>query len=152
MYLFNRTKNCSVKQVGDDLFARTVLVDTVHEMVLEMSAGLHDLNIKSVKMYMMRTPHDMCKDVEKKAQDLVGCSVKPGIAKIVKEKIGGCEGCYHFTDIFLDTIKALKQGRYHWVYDNKSKQEREKYYWNDLKGTCYYYSNGRKQLARNHEN
>ncbi len=142
MYLFDRTKNCSVKQVDDDLFARTTLVDTVHEMVLEMRAGLQDLQIKSVKIYMMRTPNDICKDVEKKAQDLVGQRVKPGIARIVKEKIGGCEGCYHFTDMFLETIKALKQARYRWVYVNKSKEECEKFYWNELKGTCYYFSHG----------
>jgi len=142
--LFNRTKNCSVEQEGEDLWVRAALVDTVHEMAFEIRAGLHDLEIKEIKASMIRTPHPICKRVAEKAKNLTGLQIGKGMTRIVMETIGGPEGCYHYADLFMEAVKILKTGRYSWIYRNKNEEERNKEYWSELRNTCYYYTYGNK--------
>ncbi|QNB45802.1 DUF2889 domain-containing protein [Thermanaerosceptrum fracticalcis] len=145
MYLFNRAKNYSVKLVGDELWAQVSLTDTAHEMVLEAKASLADLTIIDVKAWMVRTPHTLCKDVEKRIQSLNGIPIKSGITKIVQQKLGGPQGCYHLADLFLDMVKVIKQGKYSWVHHHYSPEERVHIFNQELKDTCYYYSRNREE-------
>lgn len=140
MYLFNRTKNYSIKLVDDQLWARVCMIDTAHEIVLEAKASLATLTILEVEAWMLRTPHILCKDVEKSVQRLNGIAIKPGINKIIQQKLGGTYGCYHLADLFFDMVKVIKQGKYSWVYHNYGPAERVQIFNRELKDTCYYYS------------
>lgn len=150
MYLFNRTKTCTVQLLGEELQVHVLFLDTVHEMTVEIAADLNDLTIKRIKLNMIRTPFKFCRTFEGKINDLVGLPIGPGISKAVSECIGGSEGCYHLADSFLDGIKALKLGRYAWINMNKDKNEKEKFYRKELGNTCYYYSHGKNTEVKDH--
>ncbi|MCR4441292.1 MAG: DUF2889 domain-containing protein [Peptococcaceae bacterium] len=147
MYLYNRMKNYSVEQVGNDLRIQASMIDSIHEMVLELVVGLDDSVIKKVRFDMIRTPHLLiCKEMEAKARTLEGCAVGQGIAKTIKERVGGGEGCHHLVDLFVEAIKVFKQGQYRLIYHRENDRERRKeIYWSELKGTCFYYTHGQEE-------
>lgn len=144
MYLFQRSKTVSVKQVGENLWVQGVFIDTAHEIVVELQVGLIDSTINKVEANFVRVPHQLCVEVEKKIQGLLGVSINKGISKIIKEKTGGPQGCYHLYDLLLEAIRGIKQAHHQLTVRNKSKAEREHDFWQELQDTCYYYTHGKK--------
>lgn len=141
MYLINRSKHCSVKLVGDDLLVQAVLLDSVHEMVLEVLASPKNLLIKKVQADMVRVPFPLCQEVQEKAKSLEGLHVAKGLSGHVRERLGASEGCVHLSDLFMDAARALVQARYVWikrVSPNSAEDLREAR--EELRGTCFYYS------------
>jgi len=154
MHLFNRMKSFSTEQVGDDLRIQGTLIDSIHEMVLELIVGLDDSVIKKVKFEVLKTGHTLiCKELEAKAKSLEGCVIGPGIAKTIKEKTGGGEGCHHLVDLLLEGVKMFKQGQYRVIYyREKDEKKRREIYWNLLRGTCFYYTHGLEEKYRELDN
>jgi len=141
MYLVNRSKHCSVKEVNGDLCVKAILLDSVHEMVMEVLASADDLFIKKVTIQMLRVPDKLCLEMVNKVKSLEGLQVGAGITKKVMEKIGQSEGCFHISDLFMEAVKALRQGQYYLRYKNSP--NREGHFTEvkkELKGTCYRYS------------
>lgn len=139
MYLYNRSKHCSAKLVNDALHIHSSLIDDVHEMILDMVIGSQDMVIREIAFIMMRVPYGYCKEVQKKAEEMKGIVVGPGISRLAKEKFGESSGCYHLLDLFLEGIKVYKQGSTRLLFKNNDKKalklSRDK-----MKDTCYYFS------------
>ena len=141
MYLVNRSKHCSVKEVNGDLCVKAILMDSVHEMVMEVLASSEDLLIKKVTVEMVRVPDPLCKEVIDKVKSLEGLKVGAGVTKKVMERVGHSEGCYHISDLFMEAVKALRQGQYYLRYKkNPSPKAHFSEVKKELKGTCYTHS------------
>lgn len=139
MYLYNRFKHSSVQLGENALNIESILIDDVHEMVLHMAIGLENQIIQDISFLMMRTPHECCKNVQAKADEMKGFTIVPGISKLAKEKFGDSSGCYHLLDLFLEGIKVYKQGRTRLLFkknDQKALDSARK----KLKDTCYYFT------------
>lgn len=150
MFLYNKTINYSVEQTGGDLRVQTTMIDHVHEMVLELTIGLEDNVIRKVRFEMIRAPHGLvCREMEKKARTMEGCVAGRGISGVIKARLGGAEGCQHLTEMFYGAVKAFKHGQYRLIYlTEKDREKRQDIYWNQLKGTCFYYTHGREEKYR----
>lgn len=141
MYLVNRSKHCSVKEVNGDLCVKAILMDSVHEMVMEVLATPEDLLIKKVTLEMVRVPDELCREVVYKVKSLEGLTIGAGITKKVMERVGHSEGCVHVSDLFMEAVKALRQGQFYLSYHNSSSPEAHfEEVKRELKGTCYTHS------------
>jgi len=141
LYLVNRSKHCSVKEVNGDLCVKAILLDSVHEMVMEVLAAPEDLLIKKVTLEMVRVPDKMCRELVNRVQSLEGLKIGNGITKKVMATVGHSEGCYHVSDLFMEAVKALRQGKFYLHYHNSPSPEVHfKEVKKELKGTCYYHS------------
>jgi len=141
MYLVNRSKHCSVKEVNGDLCVKAILLDSVHEMVMEVQASADDLVIKKVTLEMLRVPDNMCRVMVDKVHELEGLKVGAGITKKVMAIVGHSEGCYHVSDLFMEAVKALRQGQFYLkARRSPSLEEHIENIKKELKGTCYYHS------------
>lgn len=140
MYLFNRTKNCSVKQLDNDFLAQATFLDTSHELVMEIVVEASELIIKEINLHIIRIPHEECRQIQGKIKSLKGVAIKSGLTQLAKEKLGGPGGCAHVTDLFLEGAKALIQGRYHWRFLNMDEEEWNNIHSQELRGTCYHFS------------
>lgn len=139
MYLYNRFKHSSVQFSENALNIESILIDDVHEMVLHMVIGLENPVIQDINFLMMRTPHECCKNVQSKANEMKGVTIVSGISKLAKEKLSESNGCYHLLDLFLEGIKVYKQGRTRLLFrknDQKAIESTRK----KLKDTCYYFT------------
>lgn len=145
MYLYNRSKHCYVKLAGDAILIHSAMIDDMHEMVLDMVIGLNDMIIQDISFVMLRTPVEICKEVQKNARSMVGERIGPGISKIAKERIGGAAGCYHLLDLFLEGAKVCKQGYSRYLRRNNDREAMEATL-NNQKDTCYMWSNKNKKI------
>ena len=139
MYLYNRSKHCSVKLVDDAFHIHSVLLDDFHEMILDIVVGLEDDVIWDIGFTMRRTPYGYCHGVESLAERMKGIKIGPGISGVAKEKLGGANGCYHLLDLFMEGMKVHLQGAARLRLKNKDTEAIEAGR-RKLKGTCYYYS------------
>lgn len=139
MYLYNRSKHCSVKFIDDVFLIQSILLDDFHEMIMEIVIDPEDHIIRDIDFTMRRTPYDYCKGVQIKAKEMKGIKVGPGISGLAKQKLGEASGCYHLLDLFMEGIKVYKQGTARWRFKNND-TEGIKATRKALKDTCYYYS------------
>ncbi|MFY9175696.1 MAG: DUF2889 domain-containing protein [Peptococcia bacterium] len=141
MLIFNRSKNCSVDFIGEELVARASFLDTHHEMNLEITVNPKDMIVKKVEATIIRAPYKPCHDVAERIKVLEGIKIGRGMTKNIWERFGGRFGCVHLSDLFIDGTKALITARYSWLgltsedFDKTAQEVIEQ-----LKGTCYAYT------------
>lgn len=99
-----------VFEEGDELAVRGRLRDErpwageeseysrVHDMTLEVTAGLPDLRITAARARMERFPHVECPEIEEAFGGLVGLSVARGYYRAVQERFGRSLGCTHLEE------------------------------------------------------
>lgn len=141
MSFFNRSKHCSVELSGEDFIARSVFIDSYHEMSLEVEVNRKDMIIKKIKVDISRAPHEPCQDVKRNIKVLEGIKISNGMTKVIKERFGGSLGCTHLYDLFLDTVKTLITASFGMMYyDSDDFEETRQEIAEQLKGTCYAYA------------
>ena len=90
--------------------ARVRVDDTFLSAEMEMEVKLPDLKIESIKGRIIRSFAEECKDNAEVLQRAVGMRVGPGITRMVKETIGGSNGCNAFADMILEGCNAVIMG------------------------------------------
>ena len=90
--------------------ARVRVDDTFLSAELEMEVKLPDLKIESIKGRIIRSFTEDCKDNAEVLQRAIGMRVGPGITRMVKETIGGSNGCNALADMILEGCNAVIMG------------------------------------------
>jgi hypothetical protein len=70
----------------------------MHEMSMRMTID-EDLTIRAVEATMESTPFQVCSGVTANYQRLVGSSLRSGFVKLVRDRLGGAEGCTHLREL-----------------------------------------------------
>lgn len=111
--ILNYTKNIHAGAENLDngnTMARVRVDDTFMSAELEMEVKLPDLKIVSIKGKILRSFAEECKDNAEVLQRAVGMRVGSGITRLVKETIGGSNGCNVLADMILEGCNALIMG------------------------------------------
>ena len=90
--------------------ARVRVDDTFVTAELEMELKLPDLKIVSIQGSIVRSFAEECKNNSEILQRAVGMRVGSGITRMVKETIGGPQGCNVFADMNLEGCNAMIMG------------------------------------------
>jgi hypothetical protein len=70
----------------------------LHEMWIRLTLD-DDLTIRAVEAATDQSPFAVCPAVLLKFQRLVGATIGPGFARMLREKLGGTEGCTHIVEM-----------------------------------------------------
>jgi len=93
-----------------NVLARARVDDTFMSAELEMEIKIPDLKIESINGRIFRSFVDECKNNSEVLQRAVGMRVGAGITRLVKETIGGSNGCNVFADMILEGCNAVVMG------------------------------------------
>lgn len=140
MNIFNRS--ISVNIITEDKKTATIVgvfLDTYHEICLTLTADLDTFNILTSVGEFRRTPHDDCHQCESLIPNLAGISFGPGIGKRIAAAVGMESGCTHLSDLAMECIKSLFQGKYTLLHLTQHPDETNSQVYAYLKGTCYHY-------------
>ncbi|MFH2011657.1 MAG: DUF2889 domain-containing protein [Pseudomonadota bacterium] len=89
---------------------RVRLNDTFLSAGLEMEVRLPDLRIESIAGRIVRSFVEECQGNDEILQRAVGMRIGAGISRLVRESIGGTNGCNIFADMILEGCNALIMG------------------------------------------
>jgi len=90
--------------------ARVRVDDTFLSAELEMEVKLPDLKIVSIHGRIIRSFAEECKNNAEILQRAIGMRVGSGITRLVKETIGGPNGCNVLADMILEGCNAVIMG------------------------------------------
>lgn len=90
--------------------AKVRLDDTFLSAELEMEVKLPDLKIVSIKGGITRSFTEECKNNTEILKRAIGMRVGAGITRLVKETIGGPNGCKVFADMIMEGCNAMIMG------------------------------------------
>lgn len=153
MAIFNRSKFCSVDQIGPDLLeAKGTFIDTVHEINLTLQVKIDNLEILSAKADMVRVPHKTCEEAQGEDSKLVGIKIGAGSRKAVQNAVGHDHGCTHLTDLTMDLIKAVVQANYRLENRALTKEQMLTKHVVSLGGSCNFWTEIKERFNKADDN
>ena len=90
--------------------ARVRVDDTFLSAELEIEVKIPDLKIVSIQGRIIRSFAEECRNNAEILKRAVGMRVGSGITRLVKETIGGSNGCNVFADMILEGCNAVIMG------------------------------------------
>ena len=90
--------------------ARVRVDDTFLSAELEMEVKVPDLRIESIQGKVTRSFAEECKNAGDILELAVGMRVAAGITRLVKQTIGGPNGCNVMADMILEGVNAIIMG------------------------------------------
>lgn len=122
-YDFSNKSRGEIK-AGEPLHQMTIL------MILDDQFLIHDIKVQT-----NYGPYRVCGDITPSYEVLKGVVIKPGISRVIREKLSGKNGCVHLTDLLkivlttaFQTIGPLKKS------SSKDKENRF------MKNQCHVYA------------
>lgn len=153
MAIFNRVKTCTVEQPADGIFeVKSTFIDSFHEINLTIQVDYKLMEIISASACMVRVPHPDCRVAESQAGNLAGIKIAHGARKAILGAVGHAHGCTHIADLALDAVKAAIQANFKIQARELSQEERTAKLYEQLAGTCHYWTNVEEQVKGKVEN
>lgn len=111
MALFERNKNIKADLLEEGLIKVEVsMLDNVHHISTVFHISFPSRVIKHAEADFKKAPYvAVCKQVNQKMADLVGCQIDKGFTDMVIKVVGGKNGCHHLVDHTLEMAKSLAQ-------------------------------------------
>jgi len=140
--IYRRDKKAVAYQTGpDEVMIKVSFQDGVHEMNLNIMFRVSTREIIEARAAMLRTPYDICKEVEPKVHQLVGVRVAGGVIAKVSGIVGGPGGCSHLADLAVEAIRSFIQARFRVLYHRLPGEEKVEKLKEENKGFCHTYNN-----------
>ena len=111
--ILNYTKNIHAGAENMDngnTIARVRVDDTFLSAELEIEVKIPDLKIVSIQGRIIRSFAEECKNNAEILKRAIGMRVGAGVTRLVKETIGGPNGCNVFSDMILEGCNAVIMG------------------------------------------
>lgn len=74
--------------------------EPLHEMLIRVTID-SEFVIHDVEAATENSPFEMCPDITPNYKALVGITMGPGWRKVIRQKVGGKEGCTHITELLF---------------------------------------------------
>lgn len=106
--VFHRYKRTEVTPAGQRLRLYQSMFDQVHgfELWYDLDASTHE--ILSTKLLTPRLPYmGICEQPQDRVRSLVGIRLDDEWARVVREKVGGRQGCFQLTELTGDLFRLL---------------------------------------------
>ncbi|MDN5347012.1 MAG: hypothetical protein PWP65_576 [Clostridia bacterium] len=142
MQIFQRQLK-TIVETGDPghIIVKAHMYDTYHEMEITLTIETCSRVIKAAWGRVLRSPYDLCPKTEARLQNLIGAKVAKGVHRIVAAGVGGSEGCTHFYELVMDSLRAAVQALNHLEWANiPPGEERRAFLRRAMAGECYVYS------------
>lgn len=101
----------------------------LHEMLLRVTIN-DKFEIVDIEALTEHSPFQMCPDIAPVYKQLIGVTMGPGWRKIIRQHVGGVQGCTHLTELLypmatvaIQTIRPLQNHRRR-VADSDSRASR----------------------------
>jgi hypothetical protein len=89
----------------------------LHEMLLRVTIN-DKLEIQDIEAVTENSPFQMCPDITPVYKELVGVAMGPGWRQVIRQRVGGVQGCTHLTELLypmatvaIQTIRPLQNHR-----------------------------------------
>lgn len=93
--------------------------EALHEMLIRITVD-DGLLIKDIEAVTDNSPFEMCPDITPNYKSLIGLVIGAGWRKVIRQKVGGIEGCTHITELLFPMATVAIQT----IMPIKSKSER----------------------------
>ena len=90
--------------------------DPIHHMKVRLTITT-DLLITAIEVSMEHTPYPQCANIESAFQSIVGESIGGGWRKMLREKLGGIQGCTHIVELLGPIATTAYQSLYKIIFD-----------------------------------
>jgi hypothetical protein len=91
--------------------------DALHEMWLRLTVN-DKFEVVDIEAATDNSPFQMCPDITPAYKALIGATIGPGWRKVIRERVGGIQGCTHLTELLsplatvaIQTIRPLQNHR-----------------------------------------
>ena len=91
--------------------------EALHEMLLRVTIN-DKFQIQDIEAATENSPFSTCPDITPAYKALIGVTMGPGWRKVIRERVGGMQGCTHLTELLypmatvaIQTIKPLQNHR-----------------------------------------
>ncbi len=84
----------------------------IHQMIIRMLVGPPGITIQEVEVEMIDVPREQCHETRESISRLKGLQVRSGFTAIVKDLMGGNNGCAHMTALVTSMAHEVVQGYY----------------------------------------
>jgi len=88
----------------DNVVVVGTMLDNEHLIKLEIKIYLPDEQIIGSKLYMIRVPFPVCREVEGVAESLVGLRIERGVLSEIVRRVGGRVGCSHIKELATNIV------------------------------------------------
>jgi Protein of unknown function (DUF2889) len=92
----------------------------VHLMGVRLLLGEHPLTIIEAEAEMSTTPHELCPTVADSVKKIIGLTITSGFSDLVRQRLGGTEGCSHLMHLVLAMGPAALHG--YWAHLSREPQ------------------------------
>ena len=90
--------------------------DPIHLMKVRLTITT-DLLVTAIEVSMEHTPYQQCANIESAFQSIVGESIGGGWRKMLREKLGGVQGCTHIVELLGPIATTAYQSLYKIIFD-----------------------------------
>ncbi|MHB1126062.1 MAG: DUF2889 domain-containing protein [Bacillota bacterium] len=141
---FHRIVFSCVRLAGKrTLWVEASISDSIHELRIDMDVELPSRLITRINGEFTRFPHgERCLDTVKNLQELVGQIAWPGQNKLIRQMVGGSNGCSRFEELVIEAYRSVMQAHYPLTqkYFRHDPRQGRHIMFGFLKDTCRAYS------------
>ncbi|MDH2433891.1 DUF2889 domain-containing protein [Pokkaliibacter sp. MBI-7] len=125
---------------------RVAAGDPFHLMRVRMTVDL-DLLIHAIEVEIASSPFDGCPNISDSYQQLVGTRIGKGWSRVMKERVGGVQGCTHVSELLVPMATTAFQTTWH-ARQQLQEGGDGKSSGNGLVNTCYSWSENGEAVRR----
>jgi hypothetical protein len=92
----------------------------VHDMWMRLTID-EKMTIQAIEAVTDSAPYSVCPDITPNFQRLVGVTIGAGWRRVIKERLGGVQGCTHLVEL----LAPIATVAYQTIIGHKMKQQRE---------------------------
>jgi hypothetical protein len=108
-HLFCRQRLVAIHQLGNNSHRLNInLIDSYHEMGITVETSGSNHLVNRIWGNFLRCPDKVCRETEKKLQQLIGLCLAATSTKDISSIIGDNAGCTHLGQMMAEAAKCLK--------------------------------------------
>ena len=108
--LFEREKTYTIEKKNGNIFCKGYLSDTYHEMLTLIKIDSEGI-ITENKIKIIRAPGVSCFTNDENNNSLMGRKLSEISKRDIISALGGCDGCYHIVEMYIDSHRVLTEKR-----------------------------------------
>jgi Protein of unknown function (DUF2889) len=109
--VFHRYKRAHLARAGSTLALYQSMFDQVHGFELWYDIDQARREIVDARLLTPRLPYmGICEEPQRRVRDMIGVTLGPDWAEVVRARLGGRAGCFQLTDLTSDLCRLLTLG------------------------------------------
>ncbi|MHB1420557.1 MAG: DUF2889 domain-containing protein [Bacillota bacterium] len=135
--------SCARLTSKTNMWVEASMSDSIHELRFDMDVELPSRLITRIEGEFIRFPHgERCVTTTNNLQGLLGQAAWPGQNKLIRQVVGGVNGCSRYEELAIEAFRTVMQAHYSLMqlYFHKDPRKGRHMMYPFLKDTCHTYS------------